>query len=106
MPENANARFLASAPLKLSAHNRADSTQSRLADFRVPRGSHELTVSFARTFRDNDDGEPFPEALAFVNFRADALVAERNLWNQDHVRTACDAGIKRNPTRVTAHDFE
>src|SRR4029453_10959505 len=88
VPENAYARFFHRALLNFRAHYRANSTESRLADSRMRAGSHEPAVFLSRALRDNNHSKFFPEVLAFLNFGADAFIAERNLRNQNHVRAA------------------
>ena len=38
--------------------------------------------------------------------RADAVVGERDLRDQDHVGAAGDSGVEGNPARVAAHDLQ
>src|SRR6266581_9413498 len=85
MAEHAYTRFLAGALLDLSANDCADSPKPRLADFGVRGGSHERAILLAGAFRNDDDREFFSEVLAFMDFRANTFVGERNLRNQDHV---------------------
>ena len=106
MTKHAYTRFLAGPLLDLSANDCADSPKPRLADFGVRGGSHERAILLAGAFRDNDDREFFSEVLAFMDFRANTFVGERNLRNQDHVRAAGYSGIEGNPARITSHDFQ
>src|SRR6185369_14728275 len=106
MAENTHARFFTRALLDFRANNRTNSAESRLAGFGVRAGSDEAAVFLSRAFRDNDDCEFFADVLAVLNFIANALVGERNLWNQNHVRAACHAGKEGDPAGITTHDFE
>src|SRR6266403_173701 len=106
MPENAYARFFAGALLDFRAHYCANPAESRLTGFAMRPGSDEATVFLSRPFRDDDDCEIFPEVHAFLNFSADAFAGERNLRNQNHVRTARHTRVESDPAGVTSHDFE
>ena len=45
----------------------------------------------------------FTVLLAFTDFVADALEAERNLGNQDYIGAAGDSAMGGDPTSVAAH---
>src|SRR5213595_1846283 len=57
-------------------------------------------------FRDDHNREALPITLSLSHKFADILNGERNFRNENYVSTPRDAGLERNPARVTAHDLD
>jgi len=58
------------------------------------------------TISDHDDAESGTSSLAVAETHRHFVHVVRNLWNQDHVGSAGDAAVERNPPGVAAHHFD
>src|SRR5205823_13095500 len=103
MTEHARTRFLPSAFDNFARDNVADSAQSKFAAFNI--AFNLLPIFRARAFGDNNEraetASGFPLLYRLSNF----VVIKRNLRNQNDVRAASDAAVKRDPASVPSHNF-
>src|SRR4051794_32326562 len=106
MAEHTDARFLVGASFDLLRDDCADTAKSSLAIGRRVGGRDELAAALAGAFGHDDDREIFSLLCALGNLVANALVAERDFWNKDHIGAASHAGKQCNPTGVAAHHFQ
>src|SRR5882672_10728934 len=59
-----------------------------------------------RIFRDYHDGESATMFFALLEQGTNTRDSERMLRNQNRIRAAGDAAVRRNPSRVAAHHFD
>src|SRR5437879_2647042 len=104
MAEDGAARFLSGARRDLVRDNVADSAKAIIA--LLTRTNHDLAISRTCSFGNDDNGRGAAAISARVYGGSDLVVIERDLRDQNNVRTARDAAMQRNPSRVAPHHFE
>src|SRR5207253_2469823 len=73
-------------------------------NFQMPDGIGD--VNRFNAFRDDHNRNALAITLSLSHKIADILNGERNFRNENYVSTPRDAGLERNPARVTAHDLD
>src|SRR5690349_15661446 len=106
MAEYTNARFLAGLPLDFSGDRLADPAEPGFAIGLHAAVGHKPLALFALALGHDNEGEFFAVLLALDDLGADAFIAERDFWNQNHVAAHRDAGVRRDPARVPSHHLQ
>src|SRR5205823_12304917 len=103
MSEHARSRFFSSAFGDFARNHVANSAEAKFAAFDV--AFNLLPIFRARAFGDDNEraetASGFPLLYRLSNF----VVIKRNLRNQNDVRDASDAAVKRDPASVPSHNF-
>ena len=104
MPENAAARFFASALGDLTRDEFPDSAKPKFAAFYVL--FHLFAMFWPRTFCDDYDGTEVTSRLARLDRARDFVEVEWNFGNQDNIGAPGDAAMQCYPAGVTSHYFD
>ena len=91
--QHASAGLLAGAFLDFRGNHPGDAAQSSFAVGGLVCRRDERATRLAGAFGHDDQGEVLARFLTLLNLGADAVVGERDLRDQDNIRTASDSGI-------------
>ena len=91
--QHTDAGLLARPFLDLRGHHPGDAAQPGLAIGDLSRRGDELAPFLPGALRRDDQAEVLASSLALADLGTDALVAERDLRDQDHIGAAGDPGV-------------
>src|SRR2546422_5678647 len=97
VPQHADPHFLSSAGSNRVTHQIADRSSAAVF-FQLRRKFDPLSHHHNR--------EMFAKSFPFGHILADSFDGERNLGNQNDVRSASNAGFQPNPARIASHDLD
>src|SRR5437763_5487067 len=104
MSEHAGSRFLSRSLRDFMRNHIPNSSQSKFAAFDIALNL--LAIFWPRAFGDDNEraesSRRFPLFYRLSNF----VVIKRDLRNQNDVRAARDAAVKRDPASVASHNFD
>src|SRR5581483_6628852 len=100
-------RLKTGAALDLLLQRMADPPESRMAELvHLPGLERHGSLLGYRSFRRDQDREIASAGVTASDQLAGLLDVKRLLGDQDHVRSAGDAGVQGDPPRLTSHDLD